>query len=289
MQHMEGDDDTEMKRKMEAMQKELNDKEEELQVMEFLNQALIVKERISNDELQGARKELINSFKDISTHSHIRVKRMGELDSKPFHTAAKKKYSAEEADEKAAELCSMWQDYLLDPSWHPFKILTDKICLYKPNLVCSSCSQVCSRCKQHRNVSSSNTVCCSTTLALAFQFLKILYEEDVKLTALKSEFVDEVYTAVATALAQMNEYNPSGGCLELELWNFKEGRKATLTDGVHYLLKLRKQISIKSNEKLGSLRYLATASILNRGFTLVYIVTRPKFLGSEVSKAGKSW
>ena len=53
MQHMEGDEDTEMKRKMEAMQ-------EELQVMEHLNRTLLVKERINNDELQGARKELIN-------------------------------------------------------------------------------------------------------------------------------------------------------------------------------------------------------------------------------------
>ena len=60
MQHMEGDEDTEMKRKMEAMQEELNDKEEELQVMEHLNRTLLVKERINNDELQGARKELIN-------------------------------------------------------------------------------------------------------------------------------------------------------------------------------------------------------------------------------------
>ena len=60
MQHMEGDEDTEMKRKMEAIQEELKDKEEELDGLEELNQALIVKERKSNDELQGARKELIN-------------------------------------------------------------------------------------------------------------------------------------------------------------------------------------------------------------------------------------
>ena len=57
---MEGDEDTEMKRKMEAIQEELKDKEEELDGLEELNQALIVKERKSNDELQGARKELIN-------------------------------------------------------------------------------------------------------------------------------------------------------------------------------------------------------------------------------------
>ena len=71
---------------------------------------------------------------------------------------------------------------------------------------------------------------------------EILDEEDEKLTALKTEFGDEVYTAVATALAQMNEYNASGRYVVLELWNFNEGRKATLTDGVQYLLKKWKQV-----------------------------------------------
>ncbi|XWS28829.1 hypothetical protein CRYUN_Cryun25bG0105100 [Craigia yunnanensis] len=202
MQHMEGDEDTEMKRKVVAIEKELKDKEEELDDLEDLNQALIVKERKSNDELQGARKELINCFKDVSTRAHIGVKIMGELDSKPFYISAKRIYSVEEADEKAAELCSLWQEYLRDPNWHPFKILTDK---------------------------EGNSK-------------EILDEKDEKLTALKTEFGDEVYTAVATALAQMNEYNPSGRYIVLELWNFNEGRKATLTDGVQYLLKQWKQV-----------------------------------------------
>lgn len=205
MQHMEEDEDTEMQRKMEAMQKELKDKEEELEDLEDLNQALIVKERKSNDELQGARKELINCFKYYSTRLHIGVKRMGELDNKPFLTAAKRKYSAEEADEKAAEQCSLWQEYLRHPSWHPFKILTDKE----------------GNCKE------------------------ILNEEDEKLTALKNELGDEAYTAVATALTQMNEYNPSGRYIVPELWNFSKGEKATLTDGVQHLMKQWKQLKRK--------------------------------------------
>ncbi|XVF20041.1 hypothetical protein REPUB_Repub11eG0164000 [Reevesia pubescens] len=142
MQHIEGDEDTEMKRKMEAMPEELKDKEEKLDGLFDINKALTVKELNSNDELQGAQKELIN-------------------------------------------------DNLRDPSWHPFKVLSDK---------------------------EGNS-------------------KDEKLIVIKTEFGDEVYTAVTTALAEMNEYNPSGRYVVPELWNFSGGRRATLAEGVEYLLK----------------------------------------------------
>lgn len=74
---------------------------------------------------------------------------------------------------------------------------------------------------------------------------RILDEEDKKLIALKTEFGDEVYTAVTTALAQMNEHNASGRYIAPELWNFREGRKATVKDGVKFLLKMLKLKQIK--------------------------------------------
>lgn len=49
---------------------------------------------------------------------------MGELDSKPFQEAMKRKYNEEEAEEKATELCSLWEEYLKDPDWHPFRVTT---------------------------------------------------------------------------------------------------------------------------------------------------------------------
>lgn len=58
MKHMESDDDS-VKKKMEEMNEELEEKMGEMEGLESLNQALLVKERRSNDELQAARKELI--------------------------------------------------------------------------------------------------------------------------------------------------------------------------------------------------------------------------------------
>lgn len=48
---------------------------------------------------------------------------------------------------------------------------------------------------------------------------------------------DEVYEAVSTALLEMNEYNPSGGRFIVpELWNYRTGRKASLKEGIEYVL-----------------------------------------------------
>ncbi|CAM8894291.1 unnamed protein product [Rhodiola kirilowii] len=119
-------ENAEVTKKIEALKEELEEKNEELDSINELNQMLINKERSSNDELQNARHELIRALKDLPSQSRslIGVKRMGELDGRVFHAATKRKFSAEEAEEKAAELCSYWEDKLKDPMWHPFKIIT---------------------------------------------------------------------------------------------------------------------------------------------------------------------
>ena len=66
---------------------------------------------------------------------------------------------------------------------------------------------------------------------------EILDGEDEKLKSLKDEFGDKVHAAVVTALKELNDYNPSGRYSILELWNFKEGRKASLKEGVSHLIK----------------------------------------------------
>ncbi|KAL8208607.1 hypothetical protein R6Q57_008019 [Mikania cordata] len=191
-------EDIEAKKKMESIQENLKEKEEELEALEDLNQTLIIKERLSNDELVEARKELINGLKESTAHGRafICVKRMGELDEKPFVAAAKRHSSRKEGLEDAIKSASMWESYLRDPNWHPFKIIT---------------------------VGGTSK--------------EIIDEEDDKIARLKDEFDDDVFNAVVTALNELNEYNPSGRYPVAKLWNNKEKKKASLKEGVEFLIR----------------------------------------------------
>ena len=60
MKHLGDEDDAAVQNKTEEMNDELQEKVDNLENMEAMNQILVVKERQSNDELQEARKELIN-------------------------------------------------------------------------------------------------------------------------------------------------------------------------------------------------------------------------------------
>ncbi|KAJ6720453.1 RIBONUCLEASE P SUBUNIT P38 [Salix viminalis] len=204
MKHMEDDGDVEVLRKMDVIIKSLREKEGELNDLEALNQTLIVRERKSNDELQEARKELINGLKEISNRAHIGVKRMGELDSKPFLEAMKRKYNNEEAEDRASEICSLWEEYLKDPDWHPFKVVM-----------------------------------------IDGKHQEIIDEDDEKLSRLRDEMGDEACMSVTASLIQVNEYNPSGRYIISELWNYKEGKKATLGEGVSFLLNRWKALKRK--------------------------------------------
>lgn len=66
---------------------------------------------------------------------------------------------------------------------------------------------------------------------------EMIDEEDEKLNELKNEFGNGVHLAVSTALLELNEYNPSGRYTVEELWNFKEGKRASLKEGILYILK----------------------------------------------------
>lgn len=67
-------------------------------------------------------------------------------------------------------------------------------------------------------------------------FQEIVDEEDEYLKSLKKEHGEEVLEAVIKAVKEMNEHNPSGRYVMPELWNFKEDRKASLKEGVEFLL-----------------------------------------------------
>ncbi|XP_061370207.1 protein INVOLVED IN DE NOVO 2 [Gastrolobium bilobum] len=196
LKHIEDGEDAEILKKVDALHKGLREKEQSLQDLDALNQTLIIKERKSNDELQEARKELINGIKEITNRAHIGVKRMGELDTRPFHEAMKKRYNEEEAEERASELCSLWEEYLKDPDWHPFKVII-----------------------------------------IEGKEKEIIKDDDEKLNGLKNDLGERAYSAVVEALTEINEYNPSGRYITSELWNYGQGRRATLQEGVQFLLK----------------------------------------------------
>jgi len=59
---------------------------------------------------------------------------------------------------------------------------------------------------------------------------------------LKKELGEGAYKAVVQALSEINEYNPSGRYLTSVLWNYKEGRRATLKEGLQLLLNKLKRV-----------------------------------------------
>lgn len=77
----------------------------------------------------------------------------------------------------------------------------------------------------------------TSTRFISFDYLvqTILDEEDPGLTELKA-LGEEAYEAVSTALMEANEYNPSGRYVVNELWNNKYQRRATLKEGIAYLI-----------------------------------------------------
>jgi hypothetical protein len=58
-----------------------------------------------------------------SDDEHIGVKRIRDLNTKPFINAMKKRYNADEAENRALKLCSLWVENIKDTNWNPFKIV----------------------------------------------------------------------------------------------------------------------------------------------------------------------
>ncbi|KAI3919673.1 hypothetical protein MKW92_033965 [Papaver armeniacum] len=116
-----------LKEKVDELKNSLDEKTGCIESLEDLNQVLIVKERQLNDELQEARKELIQEIGESSnSRSSIGIKRMGELDCKSFRDALKDiicgSSSMDQVSDGSVLRCSFWEEKLRDPLWHPFKV-----------------------------------------------------------------------------------------------------------------------------------------------------------------------
>ncbi|XP_040385441.1 factor of DNA methylation 5-like isoform X2 [Oryza brachyantha] len=163
-----------------------------------------------DDDLEAIREELIKGFLEIDIGGRkLGIKEMGELNEKAFQAACLAKLPPEEAGSASYELYSSWQKQLSDLSWNPFKKIT-----------------VDGACKEIVNV------------------------DDAKLQELKSAWGEGAHKAVVNALMEMKEYNTLGDrSIAYELWNYKEGRKATLRECVEYITKQVKQLTVTKRRK----------------------------------------
>ncbi|KAM0862531.1 hypothetical protein ACQ4PT_045190 [Festuca glaucescens] len=159
---------------------------------------LYKREQMNTNELQENRQELIQGFMEnmpISGRVVVGIKRMGQLDERPFQVACKRKYRDDDAEGKAASLVSSWQEEIQKTSWHPF-----------------------------------------TTIQVDREDKEVVDDNDPKLRQLRLECGDSVCYAVKVALSEINEYSPHGRHVMNEIWNFQEGRKATMTEAIAYIL-----------------------------------------------------
>ncbi|KAK6915074.1 Zinc finger-XS domain, partial [Dillenia turbinata] len=60
----------------------------------------------------------------LGGRTNIGIKRMGEIDEKPFANTCRKRFPANVAPLKASKLCSSWEENLRNPEWHPFRVVT---------------------------------------------------------------------------------------------------------------------------------------------------------------------
>ncbi|XP_014516800.1 factor of DNA methylation 1 [Vigna radiata var. radiata] len=197
MKHLGDEDDTAVQKRIEEMNEELQEKIENLESVESMNQTLIVKERQSNDELQQARKELIKGLEDMLNGSK------GNIGLKRMG----------ELDQKVfVNKCKE---------------------RFSPQEAGTKGVELCSLWQEKVKNSAWHPF---KVITIDDKSEKILDENDDKLRSLKQEWGDEIYSAVVTAVTEINEYNASGGYTVAELWNFKEKRKATLKEVITYIV-----------------------------------------------------
>ncbi|XP_048567557.1 factor of DNA methylation 2-like [Triticum urartu] len=65
---------------------------------------------------------------------------------------------------------------------------------------------------------------------------EVIDDNDPRLSKLRLDYGDSVCNAVKDALRELNEYSPDKRRIMNEVWNFREGRKATMTEVITYIL-----------------------------------------------------
>ncbi|TVU37830.1 hypothetical protein EJB05_11170 [Eragrostis curvula] len=174
----------------------------------------------NNEELESVRNELIKGFLEIDTGGRkLGIREMGELDEKAFKAACLAKLPPEEVGTGYYKLYTSWQKQLSDLSWNPFKTV----------MIDGNCQEM-------------------------------VDVDDDKLQELKKAWGEGPHDAVVRALMEMQEYDRlSDRSIAYELWNYKEGRKATTREGIEYMCSQVKQLSVTKRRKTRSSCFYSVA------------------------------
>jgi len=163
-----------------------------------------------DDDLEAVRDELIKGLLEIDRGGRkIGIKEMGELNEKAFKAACVAKVPPEEVDTAFYELYSSWQKQIGDLSWYPFK-----------------------------------------TVIVDGNHQEIVNLDDDKLQELKRAWGSGAHDAVVNALMEMKQYGVlSDRSIAYELWNYKEGRRATMRECINYMSNQAKQLTAMKRKK----------------------------------------
>ncbi|KAM0855376.1 hypothetical protein ACQ4PT_049818 [Festuca glaucescens] len=162
-----------------------------------LKEALAAKERKRNNDLQDTWKARLVLMEVIMPEeAHIGIRWMGKLDPREFANACRQ--PQKDAHVNSDILCSKWQDEINNINWRPFRVFT-----------------VDGKEMLHR---------------------RILSEDNNKLQKLKEEHGEEIHALVKKALLEILKYDPYGRVAGTELWNDKDGRRATLEEAIKFIM-----------------------------------------------------
>ncbi|TVU47570.1 hypothetical protein EJB05_07176, partial [Eragrostis curvula] len=184
------------RKKLEDAQEQLTEALEELDASQTLCTDLTVRDRRSNDELQMLRMKIIN---------HFPVGRMGNA------TIGVKRMS--EIDKKAfITACRSKPDPITDEEEATILLSQLEADIANPNW------------HPFRMIQAEG------------DFTQVINENDPTLRNIQEAQGKTIYSMVTTALCQIDEFNRSGGYPIPVLWNYREGREATLDEAVDFIM-----------------------------------------------------
>ncbi|XP_062087259.1 factor of DNA methylation 3-like [Humulus lupulus] len=111
------------RKKMEAMLRLLRDEAGESENHAASDETRIAEEEERNNEMHKVREVLIDGLKDMTSPNPFGVKKMGDIDCRPFYDIMKRKHLKEDALRIALNMCQLWNECVKDPKWHPFKVI----------------------------------------------------------------------------------------------------------------------------------------------------------------------